>query len=533
MLHDNDPQPPVNAAAGTDRSFAWFPATLNLACPLLEAMPFPLCVSSHLKEVQQFVAEAVDVAQPIDIRSAAYESARHKVRYCGMAQAELLRFRLALLSLMKGTEDSAQTAYAHIQAQLEECECSVVTATSASSQPCPPFVEFKKGSPKLDLPRIALQACEKLLAAFLSKDLRELKRCGANECTACILILELYLQHGVYEKAKDSKTVEKIITLRALQSLWSTLLRAIPKSFKADTEDFSAQYGEQAYSVVMHRISAQATGLKANTAPWDMDSSATNNDPQAYQPSQGFHLVVPGDIPPATDSDVKEIIQRLSNLKSLLPLVRLPSTEKLDAIRSKLLNEFPWAAAAIDAITGELLTRKRFGSIELSFSPILLLGPPGVGKTRLVRRLAEEVGMPFLSLGLAAMDDSRSLLGTSRGWGTAQPAPLIEFLFARNLGSALMLLDEIDKVTHRSANSTPPTTALLSLLEQENARNFFDCFLQTRVDLSKVCFVATANTVDGVLGPLLSRMRTCVVGRPTPSQMASTIGFIATDVAKD
>ena len=138
-----------------------------------------------------------------------------------------------------------------------------------------------------------------------------------------------------------------------------------------------------------------------------------------------------------------------------------------------------------------------------------------------------------MSLGLAAMDDSRSLLGTSRGWGTAQPAPLVEFLSARKSASALMLLDEIDKVTHRSTNSTPPTAALLSFLEQENARNFFDCFLQTRVDLSKVCFMATANTVDEVPGPLLSRMRTCVVGRPTASQMASSIGSAAADVAKD
>ena len=377
---------------------------------------------------------------------------------------------------MNRTGDSAQLTYAHIQVHVEECECSVLTATSASSQPCPPFVENKKGeTARLSLPRIAAKASEDLLAAFLGKNLLQLKRLGAKECAACIAVLALYLQHGMNEKAKDSRPVENLITLRALQSLWRTLLEAIPESFKTEIKDFTAVYGEQAYVVVMHRISAHALDCKINTQASDhSEGLATKNVSNARFAINGFHLVVPGEIPPASDSDAKEIIKRLSNLKRPLPVVRLPTTEKLDAIQSKLLNEFPWAAAAIDAIMRELMTRKRFGSLELSFTPVLLLGPPGVGKTRLVRRLAEEVGMPFMSLGLAAMDDSRSLLGTSRGWGTAQPAPLVEFLSTRKSASALMLLDEIDKVTQRAVNATPPTVALLSFLEQENARNFFD-----------------------------------------------------------
>ena len=97
----------------------------------------------------------------------------------------------------------------------------------------------------------------------------------------------------------------------------------------------------------------------------------------------------------------------------------------------------------------------------------------------------------------------------------------------------MMLLDEIDKATERVSNSTSPTTALLSFLEPENSRNFYDAFLQTRVDLSKVSFMTTANSVDNIPGPLISRLRICVVGRPTALQMADTTGFAAADVAKD
>ena len=138
-----------------------------------------------------------------------------------------------------------------------------------------------------------------------------------------------------------------------------------------------------------------------------------------------------------------------------------------------------------------------------------------------------------MAVSLAGMDDSRTLLGTARGWSTAQPAPLVEFLASRSSASALMLLDEVDKATERISNSTAPTTALLSFLEPENSRNFFDAFLQTRVDLSKVSFIATANSVNHIPGPLISRLRMCVVGRPSALQMAATTGFAAADVAKD
>ena len=378
MLPDKDPSPPVDASSGTHRLFAWFPAGFNLECPLLEALPFPQGVSSNLEELERLVAVAVDVEQPTDGRSEAFQSIRQQLRYCGMGESEILRFRLCLLSRMNGTGDSAQLTYAHIQVHVEECECSVLSATTAASQPCPPFVEVKKGNTaRLDLPRIAAKASEELLAAFMGKNLLQLKRLGAKECTACIAILALYLQHGMHEKAKDSGPVENLITLRALQSLWRTLLKAIPDSFKTKIKDFSALYGEQAYLVLMHRISVHAPDCKINTeASDDIEGLATKNVSHARFAFHGFHLVVPGEIPPASDSDAKEIIQRLSNLKRPLPVVRLPTTEKLDAIRSKLLNEFPWAAAAIDAIMGELMTRKRFGSLELSFTSILLLGAP-------------------------------------------------------------------------------------------------------------------------------------------------------------
>ena len=212
-----------------------------------------------------------------------------------MGQADILHLRRSLLSKMMGIENSAQLTYAHIQVQLEDCERSVVTTTPEANHLCPPFVEGSKVNSGLALPKVARKACEKLLSAFLGKSLAQLKRLGPNECAACIFIVALYLQHGLQEKPKDTKATENLLTLRALQSLWRTLLKAIPKSFKAETEDFSAVYGEQAYAFVMHRISAQGPDCKINSyAPFDMDGLAARNVIHACQPPHGFHLVVPG-----------------------------------------------------------------------------------------------------------------------------------------------------------------------------------------------------------------------------------------------
>ena len=122
------------------------------------------------------------------------------------------------------------------------------------------------------------------------------------------------------------------------------------------------------------------------------------------------------------------------------------------------------------------------------------------GKTRFARRLAEELNLAFRAISIGGMDDSRALLGTSRGWSTGQPSSLLDLLLNANSPSAMVLLDEVDKASDRSVNSAPVSSALLGLLEAESARRWFDSFLQTECDLSMVSFILTANSLSRLPG---------------------------------
>lgn len=94
------------------------------------------------------------------------------------------------------------------------------------------------------------------------------------------------------------------------------------------------------------------------------------------------------------------------------------------------------------------------------------------------------------------MNDSMALLGTARGWATGQASPLVDVMLQHTCASALVLLHEVDKVGTSSRISVPPTVALLNLLEPENAKRWYDTFLQVDCDLSKLMFWATANSLQ-------------------------------------
>ena len=139
----------------------------------------------------------------------------------------------------------------------------------------------------------------------------------------------------------------------------------------------------------------------------------------------------------------------------------------------------------------------------------------------------------LIAIGLAGMSDIRSLTGTARGWSTGQPSVLLEPLLNNKSASGLVLLDEIEKAVDGGSKTPAAIDFLLGLLEPENARSWFDSFLQTECDLSRLVFIAAANSLAGLSAPLLSRLTVLDFGRPTPEDVRGVIPFALQDIAKD
>ena len=242
-------------------------------------------------------------------------------------------------------------------------------------------------------------------------------------------------------------------------------------------------------------------------------------DGKAQEVVELNEAIAKAQMPPEAESQARKEVRRYERMPE--------SAAEAGMVRSYLdwLIELPWSSPADKAIdiseARRILDEDHFGLEKIKSriveylavrklapqgkAPILcFVGPPGVGKTSLGQSIARAMGRPFVRVSLGGVHDEAEIRGHRRTYIGALPGNIIQAIKKAGSRNCVMMLDEIDKMGRGIQGD--PSAAMLEVLDPEQNSTFRDNYLGVPFDLSRVAFIATANMLDTIPGPLLDRM---------------------------
>lgn len=221
--------------------------------------------------------------------------------------------------------------------------------------------------------------------------------------------------------------------------------------------------------------------------------------------------------------DIKEKL-----LKECDKLAKMPSGSHEGTVERNYLDkclEIPFGKYTKDSINLEksrkILDKEHYGldkvkerivdslavykrNPEFNGQILCLAGPPGVGKTSIVKSLAKSMGRKYVRIALGGIHDEAEIRGHRKTYIGSMPGRIVEAVIKSGVMNPIILLDEIDKVGNDFKGN--PSSALLEALDPEQNNSFADHYIEFPLDLSRVLFITTANDVSAIAGPLYDRM---------------------------
>lgn len=185
--------------------------------------------------------------------------------------------------------------------------------------------------------------------------------------------------------------------------------------------------------------------------------------------------------------------------------------DESDEIIARIHDQMPWLAPVTTRVMKRARARARRGE-PFHLSPLLLVGPPGIGKSSVLRRLADAYGMTSVQIDAGASGGGVfALTGTERGWGSAHAGIVVKTIIEKRIANPVVIVDELDKGAERATTTGGGRLpglheAVLAMLEPETARRWRCPYYGIEFDLSHITWIFTSNTEWGIPDALRSRL---------------------------